>query len=292
MGNQSKQTENEQQQQQQEKQPGEQGQMRPQPQTVNPQLKGAERLQGRVAIITGGDSGIGRAVALAFAREGADVLVVYLEEHDDAEETARGVAALGRHCLLFAADVGDPEVAKEAVRRAIDEFGRLDIVVNNAAEQHPRSCITEISPEQLERTFRTNMFAMFYLCAAALPHLKKSDQAAIINTFSVTAYRGSPELLDYSATKGAIVAFTRSLSGQLAGKPIRVNGVAPGPIWTPLIPATFPAEKVEKFGASTPMARAGQPWECAECFVFLASADASYMTGQMLHPNGGEIING
>ena len=178
------------------------------------------------------------------------------------------------------------------MRRAIDEFGRLDIVVNNAAEQHPRSCITEISPEQLDRTLRTNMFAMFYLCAAALPHLKKSDQAAIINTFSVTAYRGSPELLDYSATKGAIVAFTRSRSGQLAGKHIRVNGVAPGPIWTPLIPATFPAEKVEKFGASTPMARAGQPWECAECFVFLASADASYMTGQMLHPNGGEIING
>jgi len=295
MGNQSKQTENEHPQQppqQQEKQPGEQAPMRPQPQTVNSQLKGSERLKGRVAIITGGDSGIGQAVALAFAREGANVLIVYLEEHDDAEETARGVAARGGRCLLFAADVGDPEVAKEAVRRAIDEFGRLDIVVNNAAEQHPQGCITEISPEQLERTFRTNIFAMFYLCAAALPHLKKSDQAAIINTSSVTAYRGSPELLDYSATKGAIVTFTRSLSTQLAVNKIRVNGVAPGPIWTPLIPATFPAEKVEKFGTSTPMARAGQPWECAECFVFLASAAASYMTGQMLHPNGGEIING
>jgi len=295
MANQSKQTENEQPKQppqQQEKQPGEQSPMRPQPQSVNPQLKGAERLKGRVAIITGGDSGIGRAVALAFAREGADVLIVYLEEHDDAKETARGVAALGRHCLLFAADVGDPEVAKEAVRRAIDEFGRLDIVVNNAAEQHPQACITDITPQQLERTFRTNIFAMFYLCAAALPHLKKSDQAAIINTSSVTAYRGSPELLDYSATKGAIVAFTRSLSGQLAESNIRVNGVAPGPIWTPLIPATFPTEKVEKFGTSTPMARVGEPWECAESFVFLASAAASYMTGQMLHPNGGEIING
>lgn len=266
--------------------------MRPEPEFENPSLKGSGRLDGRAALITGGDSGIGRATTIAFAREGADVAIVYLEEEEDARETARLVEERGRRCLLHRCDIRSKAACEAAVAAAVDAFGRLDILVNNAAEQHPQPSITGISEEQLEKTFRTNIYSMFFLTAAALPHLESSPHPAIVNTTSVTAYRGSPELLDYSATKGAIVSFTRSLSAQLAEKKIRVNAVAPGPIWTPLIPATFPAEKVAKFGSDSPLGRAGEPWECAECFVFLASDAAGYMTGQVLHPNGGEIING
>jgi NAD(P)-dependent dehydrogenase (short-subunit alcohol dehydrogenase family) len=215
---------------------------------------------------------------------------MYLNEHEDAKETARLVEAEGRRCLLVAGDIGDENFCREAVERAVAELGRLDVLVNNAAEQHPQESIEGISAEQLERTFRTNIFAMFYLVKAALKHLQPGS--AIINTTSVTAYKGSPELLDYSSTKGAIVAFTRSLSQSLVERGIRVNAVAPGPIWTPLIPATFPPEKVESFGANVPMKRPGQPEEVAPAYVFLASDDASYMAGQILHVNGGEVVNG
>jgi NAD(P)-dependent dehydrogenase (short-subunit alcohol dehydrogenase family) len=273
-------------------QPGRESEMTPAPQYEHPDLKGSGRLEDRVAIVTGGDSGIGRAVAVAFAREGADVVIVYLEEEEDARETLRLVEEKGRRCLLHCGDIGRKGECEDAVQAAINTFGRLDILVNNAAEQHPRPSITEISEEQLERTFRTNLYSMFFLTAAALPHLEASPCPSIINTTSVTAYRGSPKLLDYSASKGAIVSFTRSLASQLADRKIRVNAVAPGPIWTPLIPATFPADEVATFGSDSPLGRAGEPWECAECYVFLASEAANYMTGQVLHPNGGEIVNG
>jgi NAD(P)-dependent dehydrogenase (short-subunit alcohol dehydrogenase family) len=243
-----------------------------------------------VALITGGDSGIGRAVAVAYAREGADVAIAYFDEHADAEETKRLVEQEGRRCVMIAGDVGEEAFCRQAVQRTVDELGKLDILVNNAAEQHPQSSIEDISAEQLERTFRTNIFSMFFLTKAACKHLKQGS--SIINTTSVTAYKGSPQLLDYSSTKGAIVAFTRSLSQSLAEQGIRVNGVAPGPIWTPLIPSTFPTEKVEQFGADVPLKRAGQPEEIAPSFVFLASDDASYMLGQILHPNGGTVVNG
>jgi NAD(P)-dependent dehydrogenase (short-subunit alcohol dehydrogenase family) len=263
--------------------------MRPRPEH-EPKTRGAGKLDGKVALVTGGDSGIGRAVAHAFAREGADVAISYLEEHDDAEETKRLVEQEGRRAITIAGDVGDEDHCNELVRRTVDELGKLDVLVNNAAEQHPQKSITDISREQLERTFRTNIFSFFYLTKAALPHL--ADGSTIVNCTSVTAYKGSPELLDYSSTKGAIVAFTRSLSLQLAEQGIRVNAVAPGPIWTPLIPATFPDEKVESFGQNVPMKRAGQPEEVAPCFVFLASDDSSFISGQTLHPNGGEVVNG
>jgi NAD(P)-dependent dehydrogenase (short-subunit alcohol dehydrogenase family) len=252
--------------------------------------RGSDKLKGKVAIVTGGDSGIGRAVVLAFAREGADVAVLYLDEHQDAEETRRRVEEKGRRCLLIAGDVGDEEHCREAVERTVSELGRLDVVVNNAAEQHEAQGLEEISGEQLERTFRTNLFAQFFLTKAALRHL--GEGSAIINTTSVTAYRGSGHLIDYASTKGAIVGFTRSLAQNLAERKIRVNAVAPGPIWTPLIPASFPPDKVESFGKDVPLGRPGQPDEVAPCYVFLASDDASYMTGQVLHPNGGEIVNG
>jgi NAD(P)-dependent dehydrogenase (short-subunit alcohol dehydrogenase family) len=276
--------------QKQARQPGIQSPMRPQPVVVPDNYRAAGKLTGRVAIITGGDSGIGRSVAVLFAMEGADVAVVYLDEHDDARQTKKLVEEKGRSCLLIAGDIGSEPFCKRAVEQTIKRYGHLNIVVNNAAEQHPQKSITDISDAQLQRTFRTNIFAMFYLVKAALPHLKVD--AAIINTTSVTAYRGSPMLLDYSATKGAIVTFTRSLAMQLVEKKIRVNAIAPGPIWTPLIPSTFEGDKVAKFGSDVPMARAGEPAEVAPAYVFLASSDASYITGQVLHPNGGEIING
>ena len=243
-----------------------------------------------MALITGGDSGIGRAVAIAYAKEGAEIAIIYFNEHADAAETKRQVEEEQRRCLTIAGDIGDEQFCQNAVEQIVKELGHLDILVNNAAEQHPRKSIEQISAEQLERTFKTNIFSFFYTVKAALKHLKKGS--AIINTASVTAYRGSTELLDYSATKGAIVAFTRSLSQALIEKSIRVNGVAPGPIWTPLIPSTFEADKVATFGSDVPMKRAGQPEELAPGYVFLACNDSSYMTGQILHLNGGEIING
>ena len=271
--------------------PGEESKLRPQPRSSAPWYRGSDKLKDRVALITGGDSGIGRATAILFAREGADVAIVYLSEDGDADETARRVEQEGRACLKIRGDIGHDKFCRKAVQQVIERFGRLDVLVNNAGEQHPAEKFEDIDEAQLERTFRTNIFSMFFLVRAALPHLRECTGASIINTASVTAYRGSAHLVDYSATKGAIVAFTRSLSQMLAGEKIRVNAVAPGPIWTPLIAATFEPEKVATFGSDTPLGRAGEPDEVATCFVFLASADASYMTGQVLHPNGGEIIN-
>jgi len=276
--------------QEQSRRPGRESEMNPLPQAEDPKHRGSGRLEGKVALITGGDSGIGRAAAIAFAKEGAHVAINYLEEDKDARETQRLVEEYDGRCLLLPGDIGDEKVCQDLVEDTVRKFGKLDILVNNAAEQHPQDSIEKISAKQLERTFRTNIFAMFYLVKAALKHLQESP--VIINTTAVTAYKGSPHLLDYSSAKGAIVAFTRSLSQALADKKIRVNGVAPGPIWTPLIPSTFPGEKVETFGSDVPMKRAGQPEEVAPSFVFLASDDASYMTGQILHPNGGTIVNG
>ena len=263
--------------------------LRPKPKAVDPKQRGSGRLAGKVALITGGDSGIGRAVAVAFAKEGAAVAIGYLEATSDARETRRLVEAAGARCLVLKGDVGQEATCRRYVRRTVDELGRLDIVVNNAAEQTPQEDVRKITEQQLERTFRTNVFAMFFLVKAALPHLRRGS--AIINTTSVTAYRGSPHLIDYSATKGAIVAFTRALSANLVRKGIRVNAVAPGPIWTPLIPSTL-GESKEEFGKDQPMKRAGEPAEVAPSYVFLASNDSSYMSGQVLHPNGGEIVNG
>jgi NAD(P)-dependent dehydrogenase (short-subunit alcohol dehydrogenase family) len=276
--------------QHQENQPGSEAEMTPKPRFEGRSHQGSQKLQGKVALITGGDSGIGRAVAIAYAKEGADVIISYLNEHADADDTKARIEQENRRCLAIAGDLGSESFCQEVIQKVIDEFGQLDILVNNAGEQHPQNSIEDISAEQLERTFRTNIFAMFFLTKAAMPHLKEGS--SIINTTSVTAYRGSPWLLDYSATKGAIVSFTRSLSLALTQKGIRVNGVAPGPIWTPLIPSTFPDEKTEDFGNQVPMHRAGQPEEVAPSYVFLASSDSSYMSGQVLHINGGDIING
>ncbi|MBM7563812.1 SDR family oxidoreductase [Paenibacillus sacheonensis] len=276
--------------QHQNRQPGLESEMNPRPQFQSESYKAAGKLAGKVAVVTGGDSGIGRAVALLFAKEGADVAVLYLDEHDDAGETKSLIEGLGRKCLAVAGDIGDPAFCKSAVNDIAAKLGGLDIVVNNAAEQHPQDKLEQITPEQLERTFKTNIFGMFYITQAAMPHLKAGS--AIINTASITAYHGSPTLLDYSSTKGAIVSFTRSLAMNLAEQGIRVNAVAPGPIWTPLIPSTFDADKVAKFGADTPMKRAGQPEELAPAYVYLACSDSSYVSGQVIHINGGEIVNG
>jgi NAD(P)-dependent dehydrogenase (short-subunit alcohol dehydrogenase family) len=276
--------------QHQNQQPGTETEMVPRPVSEDHSYQGSNKLANKIAIITGGDSGIGKAVAIHYAKEGANVVIVYLDEHEDAKETKRQVEEEGQKCLLLSGDIGNEEFCKEIVKNTIDTFGQLDILVNNAAEQHPQKSISAITAEQLERTFRTNIFSYFYLTKAALPHLKQGS--SIINTASVTAYKGNEQLVDYSATKGAVVSFTRSLSMQLVGKGIRVNGVAPGPIWTPLIPSTFTSDQVAKFGSTTPMKRPGQPEEVAPCYIFLASDDASYMSGQILHVNGGEIVNG
>lgn len=276
--------------QHQDKQPGIEAEMNPRPISSNPEYHASGKLQDKVALITGGDSGIGHAAALAFAKEGADVAIVYLNEHQDALHTKSEIEKLGQRCLCIDGDIGYEDFSQQAITKTLDAFGKLDILVNNAAEQHVAASLLEITSEQLERTFRTNIFSYFYMTKAALPYLKKGS--AIINTASITAYKGHDQLIDYSATKGAIVTFTRSLSQSLVGQGIRVNGVAPGPIWTPLIPASFNEQHVAQFGSDTPMKRAGQPAELAPAYVFLASSDSSYMTGQIIHVNGGTIVNG
>lgn len=275
----------------QDHQPGSEAQMHPEPDYM-PRYPGAGRLSGKVAIITGGDSGIGRATAVLFAREGAKVGILYKDnnEAEDAEATLSLMEEEGAECFAKYGDVGNKGVGEAFVAEAVERFGKLDVVVNNAAEQHYQEELTDISEEQMERTFRTNIFGYFHVTQAALPYLKRGS--SIICTTSVTAYRGQETLLDYSSTKGAILAFVRALSSNLAGEGIRVNGVAPGPIWTPLIPASFPPEKVEEFGKSAPLGRPGQPNEVAPSMLFLACEDSSYMTGQVLHPNGGDLIGG
>ena len=270
--------------------PGEERKLDPKPEW-QPRYPGSSRLQGKVAVVTGGDSGIGRAVAALFAREGADVAIIYLCEHADARETCRIIEEEGHRAVAIAGDIGSKAFCKAAIEETIKELGRLDILVNNAGEQHPDEDIRDITEEQLRRTFQTNIFGMFFMVQAALDHL--SSGSTIINCTSVTMYKGSGGLLDYSSTKGAITAFTRSLSENLIKKGIRVNGVAPGPIWTPLNPCGgSPPDKVEHFGEGTPMGRPGQPNEVAPSFLFLACEDSSYMSGQILHPNGGEIVGG
>jgi len=276
--------------QHQNQQPGIQTEMNPLPTEVSSNYQGSSKLKGKTAIITGGDSGIGRSVAIYYAKEGANIAIVYLNEHDDAQRTKELVEAEGVKCITLAGDVGEEDFCQKVVAETINAFGSLNILVNNAAEQHPQDSLLDITATQLEKTFRTNIFSMFFLTKAALPHLNSGD--SIINTTSITAYKGNETLLDYSSTKGAITSFTRSLSQSLATKGIRVNGVAPGPIWTPLIPATFDSEKVSQFGADTPFGRAGQPNELAPAYVYLASEDSSYVSGQIMHVNGGFVVNG
>ncbi|MGN6637271.1 MAG: SDR family oxidoreductase [Mucilaginibacter sp.] len=276
--------------QKQDKQPGIEAEMHPAPEYIKDTYKASGKLKGKTALITGGDSGIGRAVSVHFAEEGADVAIVYLDEDQDAEETKNLVEAAGRKCLLIKGDVKDSKFCKSAVEKVVKEFGKLNILVNNAGMQFPQKEVNDISDEQLTITFKTNIFAYFYFAEAALKHMQEGD--CIINTTSVTAYRSSPSLIDYSSTKGAITTFTRSLATNLAEKKIRVNGVAPGPVWTPLIVSTFDEEKIKKFGGETAMKRAGQPSELGPAYVYLASDDSSFVTGQVIHVNGGEVVNG
>ena len=274
---------------QEQEQVGLESEMEPQPDYGEKSYRGSGKLEGKAAIITGGDSGIGRAVALAFAREGADVLISYLDEHSDAEKTVRIVEKEGRRCIPVAGDIGDEELCKQIVQRAVEEFGRLDILVNNAAYQDVIESIQDVTEEMLLHTYRTNIFAMFYLSKAALSHMQPGS--TIINTTSIQAYQPSPTLLPYSSTKGAILTFTKALSEEAIKKGIRVNAVAPGPVWTPLIPASFPAEKVAEFGKNTPMERPGQPAELAPVYVFLASQDSSYITGECIGVTGGKPLS-
>ncbi|MFK8399722.1 SDR family oxidoreductase [Pseudomonas sp. BGr12] len=276
--------------QHQDQQPGLEEQMRPQPEFVSGEYRAAAKLAGKVAIVTGGDSGIGRAVAVTFARERADVVLLYLDESEDALKTCQIIESLGQQCLEMSGDVADAGFCAEVARRVEERWGRLDILVNNAGEQHPQECLEDITQQQWERTFRTNIFGMFQLTKAVLPLM--GEGGTIVNTTSITAYKGNPKLIDYSSTKGAITSFTRSLAMNLVRRGIRVNAVAPGPIWTPLIPSTFDAEDVATFGTNTPMGRPGQPEELAPAYVYLASSDSSYVSGQVLHVNGGTVVNG
>ncbi|ENX41220.1 SDR family oxidoreductase [Acinetobacter sp. NIPH 2100] len=278
--------------QHQQHQPGHQEAMHPEPEIIKSTHQGSNKLKAKVALISGGDSGIGRSIAVLFAREGADIAIIYLEEDQDAEKTKQLVEQEGQQCLLLKYDLSDPQVSQKCAEETIKVFGKINILINNAGVQFQQKEIVNISTEQLEKTFQTNIFSIFYLTKAVLPHLNEGD--SIINTTSITSYHGHDELIDYASTKGAITTFTRSLSNNLMKqkKGIRVNGVAPGPIWTPLIPSSFDAETVAKFGQDTPMGRMGQPSEVAPAYLFLASDDASYITGQVIHVNGGEIVNG
>lgn len=276
--------------QKQNKQPGIEAKMNPRPEYIKATYKAAGKLTGKTALITGGDSGIGRAVSVHYAKEGADIAIVYLDEDVDAIETRDIVRSFGRKCLLIKGDIKKSSFCKKAVEQVVNEFGKLNILVNNAGIQVPEKDLKAIDEKQLEDTFKTNIFAYFHFAKAALAHMQEGD--TIINTTSVTAYRSSPGLIDYSSTKGAITSFTRSLATNLTEKKIRVNAVAPGPVWTPLIISTFDKEKIKKFGSETAMKRAGQPSELAPAYVFLASDDASFITGQVIHVNGGEVVNG
>jgi len=274
----------------QDHQPGVENKMHPKPEYINSNYRPAGKLLGKTALITGGDSGIGRAVAIHFAKEGADVAIAYLDEHTDARETQKLVENEGRVCILFSGDISNKAFCTKIIKETVSKLGKLNILVNNAAQQYPQDEFINISKEQLEKTFKINILAFFFLSQEAVKNMKEGD--TIINTSSVTAYRGSPHLIDYSSTKGAIVSFTRSLSENLAPKKIRVNSVAPGPVWTPLIVSSFDEEKIKVFGKDVPLGRAGQPSEIAPAYVFLASEDSSYITGQVIHVNGGELING
>lgn len=275
--------------QQQTRQPGREHAMTPDPEYIRKDYRGSDKLKGKVAVITGGDSGIGRAVALHFAREGADCVLAYLEETHDAQATQKLVEAEGRRCLLIQGDVGEAAFCQDVIQRTLDTFGKVNILVNNAAEQYDWDDITQIPDEQLTRTFQTNIFSHFYLCKAALPHMHEGD--SIIATSSINAFKGNNTLIDYSATKGAIQGLIRSLAVSLVDRGIRANAVAPGPVWTPLIPASFKADKVADFGGQVPMDRPGQPSEMGPAYVYLASEESSYMTGQTLHLNGGVVLN-
>lgn len=276
--------------QKQNKQPGLESLMNPKPIYDNVNYKGANKLNNKTALITGGDSGIGKAVAVAYAKEGADIAIVYFDEHEDAKETQKIIQEKGRKCVLISGDIGDENFCIKAIENVIKEFGKLDILVNNAGVQYPQNSIEDITSQQLEKTFRTNVFGMVYMTKAAMPHLK--DKSIIINTSSITAYKGNKTLIDYSSTKGAVTSFTRSMALSLASRNIRVNSVAPGPIWTPLIPSSFNEEKIGKFGADTEMGRPGQPVEVAEAYVFLASDGSSFISGETIHINGGELVSG